>query len=106
MRAGRGQFARVAVIAVCLAVGAGPALQAQGRGGGGPGGGGPGGRRNGWAAVSFPAAGREAAGREWAGRGRLEGLRRSNAGRGRRAVRGCSLGLRDVGGTTGPPSRA
>ena len=41
MRAGRGQFARVAVIAVCLAVGAGPALQAQGRGGGGPGGGGP-----------------------------------------------------------------
>ena len=43
MRAGRGQFARVAVIAVCLAVGAGPALQAQGRGGGGPGGGGPGG---------------------------------------------------------------
>ena len=43
MRAGRGQFARVAVIAVCLAVGVGPTMQAQGRGGGGPGGGGPGG---------------------------------------------------------------
>jgi hypothetical protein len=54
-----------------------------------------------WVGRSFPAAGRE-----WAGRGRLEGLRRSNEGRGRRAVRGCSLGLRDAGGTTGPPSRA
>jgi Spy/CpxP family protein refolding chaperone len=46
MRAGRGQFARVAVMAVCLAVGAGATMQAQGRGGGGPGGGplgGPGG---------------------------------------------------------------
>ena len=43
MRTGRGQFARVAVIAVCLAVGAGSTMQAQGRGGGGPGGGGPGG---------------------------------------------------------------
>jgi hypothetical protein len=59
-----------------------------------------------WVGRSFPAAGREWACREWAFRGRLQGLRRSNAGRGRRGVRDFSLGLRDAGGTTGPPSRA
>ena len=117
MRAGQA-FARVAGLRVAGG-GRGPDDAAQGRGGGGPGGGGPGGAGRvaagragggpgggGWVGRSFPAAGREAACREWVGRGRLEGLRHSNAGRGRRAVRGCSLGLRDAGGTTGPPSRA
>lgn len=56
MRLSRGKFARVALIAVCLAVGAATTMPAQGRGGGGPpGGGGPGG--GGMGGPQFPGGG-------------------------------------------------
>ena len=57
MRLGKDEFARVALIAVCLAVGAATTMPAQGRGGGGPpGGGGPGGG-GGMGGPQFPGGG-------------------------------------------------